>query len=224
MIPSSDQLSNNMLEQWILPVFYKKDEQGEKDTIGGQCFLVNNFLVTAAHVINDDWKEPYIQFGEKNIPLKKEDAIAYSYTPIIENLGDYEDFAIFPLHFEIKSPLIFSEIEIESNLLCYYCHKDQQEKIDIYDNTIFSIIEKPQTSNEIHIFTSLATFDNIISQKLFLCKVSPILAEGDSGCPILTTDNKVLGLLIGVRKEDIYIHVFQSAAYIKKILNLCIVN
>ena len=215
---------DNIQEQWILPVFYEKDEQGERDTIGGQSFVVGTCLITAAHVIVDAYR-PYIILAGERLYLMKENTIAYSFTPNTDNLGDYEDYAIFLLSNELKSPLSFSKIENKSNWLCKYRRKVQHENMEICESNIFSTKAKKQKSYvKTHLFTSLATFDNIISPKLFQCKVSPVLAKGDSGCPIVTTDNQIIGFLIGAREENLDIHLFQSAAFIKKILEQCLAN
>ena len=203
-----------MLNQWILPVF----ETDERQSIGGQCFLVGDYLITAAHVI-EQTNKPYIKMGH-DIFLKKEEAIAYSYTPMVNRLEDYEDYAIFHLSNEPKSILRFSKMERDYKLLCNYHRKEPQKNILITEKNIFSSIEKSQiiSNTETCFLTSSAALVNVISQKLFQCKVSPILEKGDSGCPILTTDNQVIGFLIGARKENPDMHIFQSATFIQNLI------
>ena len=70
---------------------------------------------------------------------------------------------------------------------------------------------------------SYAKLDAVLSSKLFQCEISPVLSEGDSGCPIMINNN-VVGILLGAFTQNINIHLFQSAAYIKKILDQCLAN
>lgn len=209
-----------MFEQWIFPIY----ETDERESISGQCFLVGDYLFTAAHVI-EQTKRPHVKM-ERDIFLNKEDAIAYSYTPIINRLEDYEDYAIFHLSNELQSLFQLSEIGKECKLSCNYHRKELQENVIINQKYIFSSIEKSltYTNSKICFLTSSATFDCVISPKLFQCKVSPKLDNGDSGCPIFTTDNQVIGFLIGARKENPDIHIFQNATYIKKIIEQCLEN
>lgn len=203
-----------MLEQCILPVF----ETDERQSIGGQCFIVGDYLITAAHVI-ELTNKPYIKMGH-DIFLKKEEALAYSYTPMVNRLEDYEDYAIFHLSNAPTSILQFSEMGRDNKLLCNYHRKESQENILINENNIFSFIERSHMipNTKTCLLTSLAILDAVISPRLFQCKVSPILEKGDSGCPIFTTDNQVLGFLIGAKKENPSIHIFHSATFIKNLI------
>ena len=203
MILSSNQRSNNMLEQWILPIFYKKDEQGEKNTLAGQCVWVNNYLITAAHVVDKINNEPYVILRGEELSLVKEEAIAYSYTPQINKLEDYEDYAIFHVINKLHSPLHLSEIISNNNMTCFY--------------------NKKHLTNEMRFLCSYAKLDAVLSSKLFQCEISPVLSEGDSGCPIMINNN-VVGILLGAFTQNINIHLFQGAAYIKKILDQCLAN
>lgn len=192
-----------MFEQWILPIFYKKDEQGEKNTLAGQCVWVNNYLITAAHVVDKINNEPYVRLRGEELSLVKEEAIAYSYTPQINKLEDYEDYAIFHVINKLHSPLHLSEIISNNNMTCFY--------------------NKKHLTNEMRFLCSYAKLDAVLSSKLFQCEISPVLSEGDSGCPIMINNN-VVGILLGALNQNRNIHLFQSAAYIKKILDQCLAN
>jgi hypothetical protein len=214
-----------MFEQWILPIFYKKDEQGEKNTLAGQCVWVNNYLITAAHVVDKINNEPYVRLRGEELSLVKEEAIAYSYTPQINKLEDYEDYAIFHVINKLHSPLHLSEIISNNNMTCFYNKKQQRQEIcDTKRGSIWETLDQePILTNEMRFLCSSAKLDAVLSSKLFQCEISPVLSEGDSGCPIMINNN-VVGILLGAFTQNINIHLFQSAAYIKKILDQCLAN
>ena len=66
----------------------------------------------------------------------------------------------------------------------------------------------------------------ILNEKAFVCEVTPMLREGDSGCPIVNANNEVVGMLVGSTEDSVCSHIcaFQSAAYIKKIIQQCQAN
>lgn len=190
---------DNILEQWILPVFYEKDEQGERDTIGGQCFVIGSLLITAAHVIENSYK-PYVNIGDEKRYLTKENALVCKY-----NKREDEDYIVFHFYGE-KSPLQFATIKKTSQgLICRYYRKQEKQVV---------------------LLQSFAKISPISTEKAFVCEVNPMLYEGDSGCPIINANNEVIGMLVGSTEDRACSHIcaFQNAAYIKKIIEQCLEN
>ena len=207
MIPSFKQISNNMLEQWILPVFNRANENSKC----GQCFIVGSYLITAAHVIykDDEYINAYAVFKSHPINLHREQALLYEHSHTID--GNYHDCAIFVLPEVSDSPLHLKYITDTKDDLTCLC----QRYAKLENGGIFDI-------PHLELMTSRARFHKQYSDYLFDCEVNPMLIKGDSGCPIVDKENNVVGMLVA--GDDKSICAFQSAAYIKKILNQCATN
>ena len=190
MTPSSKQISNNMLEQWIFPIF------GE---YSGQCFIIDSYLITAAHVIAKN-KEPYtVLWNNQRMSLCKKDAILYELTEINEN---YRDYAVFALPQQTESPLHLMTLkDFAIELSCYF---------------------KVEENFRLELRSSNAIMDKVYSDSFFTCTMHSMIFSGRSGCPLIDIDNNVVGMLVA--GDDKSICAFQSAAYIKKILEQCLAN
>ena len=198
MIPSSKQISNNMLEQWILPVF-----DTNTGCVSGQCFIIDSYLITAAHIVID-LSQPYVCIGENKYELNSKNA---SYVKYLKK--EDEDCAIFRLPYTYQSPLqLADKIDISQEMNCYYVRERSED----------SIMRQLKVSNVQQI--------SVLSDKAILCHINPMLYEGDSGCPIITANNEVVGMLAGSTEDSSCSHIcaFQSAVYVKKIIEQCLEN
>ena len=202
MIPSFKQISNNMLEQWILPVFNRANENSKC----GQCFIVGSYLITAAHVIykDDEYINAYAVFKSHPINLHREKALLYEHSHTID--GNYHDYAIFALPEISDSPLHLETItDKKEDLTCFY-----QRYVKSGNGSIWNV-------PNLELMTSRARLHEQYSDCLFDCEVNPMLIKGDSGCPIVDKENNVVGMLVA--GDDKSICAFQSAAFIKNIIN-----
>jgi len=182
-----------MLEKCILPVF----ETDERQSIGGQCFMVGDYLITASHVVEKLYR-PYVMCDGHRFYLTKDNAIVYS-----NNKSEDEDIAIFSMQ-GVNSPLFFKEpLTSELALTCYSISKADPQTCRLefkhYNVCILSIV----------------------SNKAIICEVSPMLCEHDSGCPIVTENYEVIGMLVGGVGDAPCNNIcgFQSAAFIKDLIN-----
>ena len=196
-----------MLEQWILPVY---DETG--GDICGQCFIIGSYIITAAHVV-ECAKEPYVNIShtighDLRIYLRREKAFVY--VSNCSNNEKLEDCAIYTLPTETESPLQLTDIStIDKDLNCYYVEENIEtttSKIGVFSHSY---------SKQLN--CSTVQHKEILSDRVFVCNVIPMLKKGHSGCPIMTKDCKVVGFLHG--GNDINTCVFQSAAFIKALIN-----
>lgn len=184
-----------MVEHWIWPIH----NTDERQSIIGQCFVVGSHLITAAHVIEESYR-PYVYIGDEKRYLTKENAFVCKH-----NKYEDEDYIVF--HFQGKiSPLQIAAIEKTSQrLICRYCRKQEKKVV---------------------LLQSSAQIVPILNEKAFVCEVTPMLREGDSGCPIVNANNEVVGMLVGSTEDSVCSHIcaFQSATYIKKIIQQCQAN
>lgn len=204
MIPSSKQISIDMLEQWILPVYDRANNNAKR----GQCFIVGSYLITAAHVIylQDEFIDAYVVLKNIPISLHREQALLYEHSPQIDE--NYHDYAVFALPQVSKSPLQLKSIsDDEECLTCFY-----KRNVKLEEGSV----------PHLALMTSEAKLNRLYSDNLFLCNVNPMLIKGDSGCPIVDKENNVVGMLVA--GDDKSICAFQSAVFIKNILNQCIAN
>lgn len=202
MILSSNQRSNNMLEQWILPVFNRANHH----TTCGQCFIVGSYLITAAHVIykDDEYVDAYVVIENNPIYLHREQALLYELSHTIDE--NYHDYAVFALPEVSNSPLHLKSITDNRDCLtCFY-----QRCVKSGNGSIWNV---PNSE----LMTSRTQFHTQYSDYLFDCEVNPMLIKGDSGCPIVDKENNVVGMLVA--GDDKSICAFQSAAFIKNIIN-----
>ncbi len=159
------------------------------DHYEGRSFIVAPYLVTAAHVVID-LPLPYVLLENEKYELKSENAISVLYNHSLN-----EDCAIFKLPQTYQSPFQLADIIPQrQEILTCYCIKQQNRCISASTAKIFHTEEKA-----------------------FMCYMDPMLCGGDSGSPILNAKNEIVGMLVA--GDDKSICAFQSAAFIKNIIN-----
>ena len=179
------------MEDCVLKVYYEDIHVGK--SVGGQCFIVESFLITAAHII-DDLTEPYVIIDGEKVQLWKEKALHYKRI-ISESDNVIVDCAIFALPIAHMSTLRLREaIKDGENLKCFYNSHMECRALDVSDAKVVSQ-----------------------ANQFFICSVNPMLYKGCSGCPIMANENEVVGMLIG--GDDNNLCVFQSAAFIKHLIS-----
>ncbi len=190
-----------MLEQWILPVF----NRANNDTKRGQCFIVGSYLITAAHVIykEDEFIDAYVVLNNVPMNLHREQALIYEFNPKIEE--NYHDYAVFSLPEVSDSPFHLKSLNDDKECLTCFYHR----YVKLENGSIFDV-------PHLELMTSRARFHKQYSNYLFDCEVNPMLIKGDSGCPIIDNENNIVGMLVA--GDDKSICAFQSAAFIKNIL------
>lgn len=166
------------------------------DTICGNGFFVDDYFITAAHVIAAV-SFPFIMMNGQEISLKQTDAIVWRIMSENPNIEDFEntdnaDVAIFHVP-NVVSPLQLSEKSPEPStiLSCnyYYHSKFCESQGEIGDKNFF-----------------LGNF--------FGCRMTPIhpTEGGSSGSPLIK-DDIVYGILHAGNKSDTSICVFSSASH-----------
>ena len=198
-----------MLEQWILPVY------GISGDICGQSFIVGPYIITSAHVLEED-KEVFVDIpnhskNAQRIFFKKENAFALANNSLRND--NIEDCAVFQLPKETDSPLRFTDVSYaDEPLYCYYVDNVQTA-------TNFTGVFSQLNSKMLKYST--AKFDRKLNDKLFVGNVDPMLRKGHSGCPIVTENYEVIGMLVGGFGETSCNSIcgFQSATFIKNLIN-----
>lgn len=174
----------------ILKVYY--DDKYAGRSVGGQCFVIGSYLITAAHVI-DELIEPYVLIDGQNVQLRKENSLHYV-RKISKSDNIIEDCAIFALSKEYKTLHLKSAITVGDKLKCFYNTHVESRILNVSNA---KVVNK--------------------AKHFFLSNVSPMLYKACSGCPIIANGNQVVGMLVG--GDDKSICVFQSAAFIENIIN-----
>lgn len=175
---------------WIFPIF-----DGDTAAIGGQCFVVDTFVFTAAHVI-DALSCPYTIIGGERFSLSKDNACRFMY-----NHGNDEDCAVFNLPWKSESSMLLADIEgVQGKLKCKYV----------------GYVHEENGSLSLQLQSSEAQLVRI-EGNAFLCNASPMMKEGCSGSPIMTEDGQVVGMLVG--GDDVSVCGFQRGQYILSLIN-----
>lgn len=178
-----------MENNWIIPIF-----DGATDSIGGQSFVVGNHLITAAHVIGM-LESPYVLLNGKKFGLLREEATCIKHDP-----SNNIDCAIYTLPAYVSSPLQMGDIETaKDKLKCLYVG---------YHHSSNGSVELQLKSSDAHYLG--------IEGNAFVCNVEPMLKDGCSGCPIISDESQVVGMLVG--GDDHSMCGFQRGQYITHLM------
>jgi len=189
------------ISDYIVPIYNKNNE------FLGTGFIVENILITAAHVINSDLLDFIFYFKEEKNHANFKDLIKFEYPENGEKqcVNFYKDIAMFNLKSITDSPLIFTKLLLNIPC-CYHGYSFNEEKgvreEDFYGN----------------IFLENNAYDCNINKNYFYSEDSKCKV-GNSGGPLLQ-GNGIVGMLI--RKRD-YIDsskdIFIKSEYIQELLN-----
>lgn len=197
-------------KNYIKPVFSKATRttdsilvQGiETEIVLGNGFLINDYLITAAHVIEDS--HAYIKLDNKNIQLNRDNLVLYQ--SISQKEESYRnpnnaDVAVFHIN-GIKSPLVLSDDNpIYGDTLCSYYYNDNE-----WNESIATV--------------GGDNMDEWMIGNFFGCIVEPIhpTSGGSSGSPLIK-GNIVYGILSAGNQEDPRICVFTLASFVNKMIS-----
>lgn len=165
--------SDISLKNYILPIFLTQDES----TFVGTAFCINNYLITAGHVVSN-FRMYYVKSEGKFYELSPYNWIE-RLIPTDDNSEN--DIAVYSLS-EFRSPLSIAkdspEYDTEANVTCWQKENNTVKQVDT-NSLILG-------DDESEYFYILATLERI--------------THGASGCPIIQ-GNKVVGMLtMGIDK------------------------
>ncbi len=166
---------NDTIFPFVMPIFR---QAGNERSFAGTAFCIDNYLVTAGHVI-DTQMVYYVRNGNDYHPLVRKNWIP-EVLPADDRLG--YDIAFYPIP-GLKSPLSFATADAVANehldVLCW----QMKPKGLIQVATQGLVIEDRDLAGHVRI----ATVDHI--------------THGCSGCPIFDSDGKVYGMITMGRTE-----------------------
>lgn len=197
-------MENN--QKYIVPIYQKMERQGKEPgaltiSLVGNGFFIEDYFVTAAHVI-DEAGNAYINVGNEEKKLSRENAIIWR--SMLEKAYEYDnldagDIAVYRFD-GVKSPLKLSEsMPNQGDILvsCYYYNETwHQTKGSVGDNDDWF---------RGNFFGWKTDSDNLHPTE-----------GGSSGSPLLK-NNIVYGVLHAGNEEDPSICVFTSASFVKKL-------
>ena len=201
-------MSEDDYQKLIVPIFQKMERQGEKKglyttSFVGNGFFVEDFFITAAHVI-EEARCAYIKIGNEEKMLCRENAIIWrsmkQHPP--EEYGNLKNGDIAVYRFDgVDSPLTLSEtvpIPGDELVSCYYySHTWHNTKGFVGDS------EDWFCGN----FFGWRTDANSIHPQ----------EGGSSGSPLLK-NGVVYGVLHAGNEKDPSICVFTTATFVKKLM------
>ena len=197
---AENQLNVLSMDKYIVPIFGQAQQ--------GCGFFVGNYFITGYHVIEEYEKPLYIWFDSKKYVLDKNKAIKTSCS------RTNSDFAVFSFE-KIDSPLELADYEPAFGQMLHCITYDtivaknsKPNLLDIFAKT--DHVEKKSTSVVVR---------EEKQGDFFACDTESVLREGNSGCPVLDTNNKIVGLLVG-GTDVAECCIFQSTKPIRNILNL----
>lgn len=172
------------LENYIVPIMRQAQV--------GCGFFIENLLFTAGHVVENSDTPLTVWFEGKKILLDTKNAIKVCCTKEINEDENCADFAVFRVD-NVDSPLRFADYKppFGQELLCvtYNTIVAKDESCDTL--TIFACKEKKEKV-QIPAIVSGETCGNY-----FVCNTKTVLKEGNSGSPLLDSENRVVGVLCG---------------------------
>ena len=192
-----------MISKYIVPIYNDADFQGTG-------FIVNNYFITAAHVVKD-LSHPIFIFEGNKIRLQPDSKILLTYD---KNKEEREDLAIFKV--KILSSLSLSSENVSSKICCYQGYSYVEEKKQLTENIYNNIMILHEHAYSVASFhTEPIKYRNCIT-------CTPSCCEGNSGGPLFQ-DEKIVGMYFSSYKlppsyrsvEDYYI----KGSYINNILN-----
>ena len=172
------------LDKYIVPIM------GQAQV--GCGFFVGNLLFTAGHVVEKNDTPLTVWFGERRFVLDKRNAIKVCCFTEINGEENCSDFAVFRVD-NVDSPLRFAEYKpsFGQELLCVTYNTITAKNISCDTLPIFAYEEKLEKVKTPAI-VSEETCGNY-----FVCNTKTVLKEGNSGRPLLDSENRVVGVLCG---------------------------
>ena len=172
------------LEQFVLPIF---------DVLGSQCgcgFFVGNHFITAGHVVLECNLPLIIFYKRKKLQLNSDNLINLKYEKKVTTDIKCGDIAIFALE-DINSPLVLADYipTYGRKLICI-----SFDTIVLNSDPNSSIFEN---NEKISMVKTIASVREEQQGNFFACNTESILHKGNSGSPLIDSDNRVVGILHG---------------------------
>lgn len=191
------------IENYILPIF------GEVQC--GCGFFVGNHFITAGHVVTKCNLPLLVWYNGEKHELNFYNLLKISYSKDISDSTYCADYAVFEFE-NINSPLeLANYVPINGQLLRCVTYDLVHTKVANNVSTIFSNEERVVKIN------TSAIVRTERRENFFACDTKSILHEGNSGCPLIDSDNRVVGILHGGTKIP-ECCVFQSAYSIGQLI------
>ena len=190
------------IEQFILPI------KGQAQC--GCGFFVGNHFITAGHVVLECNLPLDIWYNGEKFQLNFDNLLKLVYTKNLSDKNCCGDFAVFAFE-DINSPLVFAD----------YIPKADQELNCVTYGTIVSKSESiPSIFTTKEIISKVKTSALVRDEQqgnFFACDTKSILHKGNSGSPLIDSDNRVVGILhAGTQIPECC--VFQNALSIKHLM------
>lgn len=172
------------IEIFIVPIIGQAQQ--------GCGFFVGNYFITAGHVIEENNCPLFVYFEGKEFILDKTKAVKICYSKELTTDENTSDFAVFEFN-DISSPLELADYEPVAG---------QELRFITYDTVVVNN-DNPDlpaifsTSDRIEKVISSAIVREEKQGKFFACDTKSILKKGNSGSPLLDSNNRVVGILRG---------------------------
>lgn len=197
-------MTTTQIDSFVVPVMGLAQQ--------GCGFFVGNYFITAGHVIGDGEFSPSIVFEGKRIVLDKNKALKVCYSEQISGDESESDFAVFAVD-GINSPLKLADYKpLAGQVLRCITYDTVVQKDEMHGT-----LEIFATKEEIVTVNCTATVREETLGNFFACDTDSILKKGNSGSPVIDSDNNVVGILRG----GTYLPeccIFQYAGVIKELL------
>lgn len=168
-------MDNNIFQPYVMPIFR---QMGNVRSFAGTAFCIDNYLVTAGHVI-DSALVYYVRNGN-DFHVLEHDKWIPNVLPADDRLG--YDVAFYPVP-GLKSPLSLATSDAERNahleVLCW--QMKPAGLLQIYTKGLM-LRDADETG-----YQHIATVDHI--------------THGCSGCPVFDSDGKVYGMITMGRND-----------------------
>lgn len=160
---------NDIIPPYVMPIFRRN---GDPNSFAGTAFCINNYLVTAGHVLSTA-STHYVRNGKDYHPLDFDKWIPMQ-LPADDRTG--YDIAFYPIP-GLKSPLSLADLDAEPNdkvdVLCWQMRPGGPQQV--YTQGL--VIKEPDVKG----YLRLSTVNHI--------------THGCSGCPIFDSEGRVYGMV-----------------------------
>ena len=174
------------IEQFVIPIM--------KEAQCGCGFFVGNNFITAGHVVEISNLPLTIWFNGIKYQLNDNNLIKMQYTKNLSENKQCGDFAVFALK-GINSPLVLADYEpSKGQELCCITY---DTILADNNNNVPSIFAKNEQVKKI---VTSAVVREERQGNFFACDTKSILHKGNSGCPLIDTNNRIVGILHGGTK------------------------
>lgn len=191
------------IENYILPIM--------GNTLCGCGFFAGNHFITAGHVVVKCNLPLVVWFEGKKYTLNFNNLLQICYSKEIEGRISCADFAVFTFD-NINSPLDLADYTpTNGQVLRCITYDEVHAKTNNNVPAIFANEERIVKINT----DAIVRIER--QENFFACDTKSILHEGNSGSPLIDSDNKIVGILHGGTKIP-ECCVFQSASSIKQFI------